>query len=99
VYNLGPPADSKEYLHRAGRAGRIGSTTGGLVTSIVTPDELPRLEAAAAELGVSLAVEREEGQGLGLLPPGGKAPAGGEGEGGSDLDALKRGLEDIYKLL
>ena len=29
VYNLGPPEDPTEYLHRAGRAGRIGSPVGG----------------------------------------------------------------------
>ena len=113
VYNLGAPGDAREYLHRAGRAGRIGSTTGGLVTSIVASrEELARLRAIADELGLDLAVESEEAtQGLGLLPPS----AGGEqqqqqqqveggGEGGGegqqqDLDALKRGLEDIFKLM
>ena len=29
VYNLGPPEDPVEYLHRAGRAGRIGSPVEG----------------------------------------------------------------------
>ena len=97
VYNLGPVSDAKEYLHRAGRAGRIGSTTGGLVTSIVTQDELPKLQALTNELGVTLAVESEEQQGLGLLPPGSKAAeAKGDGE---NIEALKRGLEDIFKLL
>ncbi len=28
VYSLGPPTDATNYLHRAGRAGRIGSTSG-----------------------------------------------------------------------
>lgn len=28
VYNLGLPQDATQYLHRAGRAGRIGSTLG-----------------------------------------------------------------------
>lgn len=98
VYNLGPPTDSKEYLHRAGRAGRIGSTTGGLVTSIVTPQELEALSQIAAELGVALAVEGEQEQGLGLLPPQGGAGEG-KGDGQQDLDALKKGLEDIFKLL
>jgi superfamily II DNA/RNA helicase len=96
VYNLGPPADAKEYLHRAGRAGRIGSTTGGLVTSIVTPEELQRLCVIADELGLTLAVEGEEGQGLGLLP---SARSGEGDEAVADMDAVKRGLEDIFKLL
>lgn len=29
VYNLDPPEDGVAYLHRAGRAGRIGSTVKG----------------------------------------------------------------------
>lgn len=28
VYSVGCPADAAQYLHRAGRAGRIGSTRG-----------------------------------------------------------------------
>lgn len=101
VYNLGSPADTKEYLHRAGRAGRIGSTTGGLVTSIVTPEELEALAAITGQLGVDVVVENEAQQGLGLLPGaegGGGAAAGGGGEP-QDIDALKRGLEDIFKLM
>ncbi|KAI8466641.1 MAG: P-loop containing nucleoside triphosphate hydrolase protein [Monoraphidium minutum] len=110
VYNLGPPAGAKDYLHRAGRAGRIGSTTGGLVTTIVAPNELAALTEIAEELGLALAVEGEDEQGLGLLPPqqqqleeqqggAGGGVGGGEGQQPGDLDALKRGLEDIFKLL
>ena len=29
VYNLSPPRDAVEYLHRAGRVGRIGATVPG----------------------------------------------------------------------
>jgi len=87
VYNLGSPTDTKEYLHRAGRAGRIGSTTGGLVTSIVTPEELEQLTAITEQLGVTPVIENEQDQGLGLAAA----------EGG-DLDAMKRGLEDIFRL-
>ena len=29
VYSLGSPADATDYLHRAGRAGRIGSPLNG----------------------------------------------------------------------
>jgi superfamily II DNA/RNA helicase len=95
VYNLGPPADAREYLHRAGRAGRIGSTTGGLVTSIVTRSELERLCEITAELGIALAVETEAAQGLGLVE-GGEA---GEGMSEGDLEARRRRLDDIYRLL
>ena len=31
VYSLGVPADSTDYLHRAGRAGRIGSPVDGAI--------------------------------------------------------------------
>jgi superfamily II DNA/RNA helicase len=40
----GPPPDAASYLHRAGRAGRIGTTEGGIVTTVVTPEELPALQ-------------------------------------------------------
>jgi len=55
VYNLGLPQDATQYLHRAGRAGRIGSTTGGIVTTLVTEAELADLRAIAAELSLTLA--------------------------------------------
>ena len=29
IYSLGPPVDATDYLHRAGRAGRIGSPVDG----------------------------------------------------------------------
>ena len=42
VYNLGPPEDPVEYLHRAGRAGRIGSPVGGMapLSQLFLPSEL-----------------------------------------------------------
>ncbi len=33
VYSLGAPADATDYLHRAGRAGRIGSPFNGAAAS------------------------------------------------------------------
>lgn len=45
VYNVGAPEDATAYLHRAGRAGRIGSTVQhGVVTTIVSPEQLPALQ-------------------------------------------------------
>lgn len=35
VYNVGLPSDSTDYLHRAGRAGRIGGIARGVVVSLV----------------------------------------------------------------
>ena len=39
VYSLGAPADATDYLHRAGRAGRIGSPVNGelLLLSCANP--------------------------------------------------------------
>ena len=36
VYNLDPPEDAVTYLHRAGRAGRIGSPVKGEAPAIAT---------------------------------------------------------------
>lgn len=99
MYNLGPPRDAREYLHRAGRAGRIGSTTGGLVTSIVTPPELEELCKITGELGVALAVENEAEQGLGLLPAGDDGTPSSEANSEAELDALRKGLDDLFKLM
>ena len=69
VYNLAIPEDLREYVHRGGRAGRIGSMTGGVVTTLVTAEELPRLQKIVGELEVELEVVDESGaaEGVGLL--------------------------------
>ena len=36
VYNLGAPADATDFLHRAGRAGRIGATVPGTTVTLVS---------------------------------------------------------------
>jgi superfamily II DNA/RNA helicase len=66
-----PPQDATEYVHRAGRAGRIGSTDGGEVVTVVTREELPLLlQMVQEELGLHvdvLELDKQPAGGLGLL--------------------------------
>ncbi|WIA41652.1 hypothetical protein OEZ86_009006 [Tetradesmus obliquus] len=79
VYSLGLPPDATDYVHRAGRAGRIGSTAGGEICTVVTREELPALQRMVEEeLGLQLECVDLERQGLGLL--------------GSEYDAARQGL-------
>ncbi|GFR40588.1 hypothetical protein Agub_g1168, partial [Astrephomene gubernaculifera] len=68
VVNLGAPPDATAYLHRAGRAGRIGSLAGGVVTSIIAPEEEELLLDLGAQLGIELVREEETAGLLGQLP-------------------------------
>ncbi|KAF5836126.1 P-loop containing nucleoside triphosphate hydrolase protein [Dunaliella salina] len=88
VYNLGLPDDAKQYLHRAGRAGRVGSTTGGVVTTLVTPAELEHIKAVGQELNITI----KEGQQPGSILPG-------EGEISEELEKYRKGLDDLYNLM
>lgn len=60
----------------------------GVVTTVVTREELPRLQAMASELGVAVSEQAP------LLP---ELPAEVEG-GEADVDAARRGLEDLFNL-
>ena len=60
----------------------------GVVTTVVTREELPRLQAMASELGVAVSEQAP-------LPP--ELPAEVEG-GEADVDAARRGLEDLFNL-
>lgn len=51
VFNLGVTGEPTDYLHRAGRAGRIGHRVRGVVTSIVDADGVRELRALGAKLG------------------------------------------------
>lgn len=66
-----PSQNATEYVHRAGRAGRIGSTSGGEVVTVVTRDELPLLlQMVQDELGLHvdvLELDKQPAGGLGLL--------------------------------
>ncbi|KAK9856421.1 hypothetical protein WJX84_004394, partial [Apatococcus fuscideae] len=57
IYNLDPPSTAVDYVHRAGRAGRIGSSSPGTVVTVVTPDQLPALQHMASSLDLTLEEE------------------------------------------
>jgi superfamily II DNA/RNA helicase len=84
VYNLSTPTDASDYLHRAGRAGRIGSPVRGLITTIVNVgEEEAALLAIAQKLNIELIKEEA------LSPP----VLGGDDESVSDVEEAKRSLE------
>jgi len=89
VYNLGLPDDAKQYLHRAGRAGRVGSTAGGIVTTLVTPAELDFIKAVGEELNITIKEGQQPGS---MLPPG-------DGEISEELEKYRKGLDDLYNLM
>lgn len=88
VYNLQPPHDAADYLHRAGRAGRIGASVAGVVTTLLSEEEEEGfLDLLGRELGVKEVVKVD-------APP----PVDLNAEEG-DIDTLKRGLEDRFNLM
>jgi superfamily II DNA/RNA helicase len=50
VVHVDPPADPKDYLHRAGRTARAGDS--GTVVTIVTPPERPDVDRMTRSAGV-----------------------------------------------
>ncbi|KAL4428688.1 hypothetical protein ABPG77_009794 [Micractinium sp. CCAP 211/92] len=93
VYNVEPPSSAAEYLHRAGRSGRIGSAIQGVVTTLVTDEQLAALQGMAAELGINIAMQTP-------VPPELPTAAAAEEEGvlGVDVETARRGLEDLFNL-
>ncbi|KAK9909664.1 hypothetical protein WJX75_005823 [Coccomyxa subellipsoidea] len=87
VYNMDPPEDSVAYLHRAGRAGRIGSPVKGIVTTLVTQEQLPELLSIAKELKLNMAELPQ--------PPADTLEDLEEG----NIDTAKKNLDDLYNLL
>lgn len=59
------------------------------MTTLVTPEELPALQSMAAELGITIAQEAP-------LPP--ELPASVDEESPVDVEAARRGLEDLFRL-
>jgi|TARA_B110000977_G_scaffold1462_1_gene2086 superfamily II DNA/RNA helicase len=52
VYSLDAPSTAASYLHRAGRCGRLGATTTGVVTSVVTSEEESVLDQTMVDLEI-----------------------------------------------
>ncbi|MGW6693925.1 DEAD/DEAH box helicase [Rhodococcus sp. NPDC054953] len=52
VVHVDPPADPKDYLHRAGRTARAGAS--GRVVTLVTPDQRDAVAAVLAAAGVAV---------------------------------------------
>ena len=68
VVNLGPPGSAAEYLHRAGRVGRVGGPPGTVISLARDARDVARLRSYAQTLGFELepwgapeAVAEEEG--------------------------------------
>ena len=59
IYSLDAPSTSS-YLHRAGRCGRLGAPAPGVVTSVVSEDELTTLRQAYVDLEISGVIRLEE---------------------------------------
>merc|ERR1712091_632169 len=58
VVNIQPPRDSRQYLHRAGRAGRLHRTPGQADAKLAGPAETP--EAAPGTV-VTMIIETDDG--------------------------------------
>lgn len=64
----------------------------GVVTTLVTDEQLPALQSMAAELGINIAMQTP-------LPPELPAAAAAEQEAlGMDVETARRGLEDLFNL-
>jgi len=85
VLNLGIVGSQADYLHRAGRVGRIGQRSRGQVISVLAAEELPQL----LDLGSALQFTPQQR----TLPEA--APLSVE----MDKEEQVQALEDIYNLL
>ena len=54
VVNLGPPGSAAEYLHRAGRVGRVGGPPGTVISLARDARDVARLRSYAQTLGFEL---------------------------------------------
>jgi len=113
VYTLYlPTEDPREYVHLAGRVGRVGQTgskrgTGGQVYSILKSEDASKMESLATELGFEFkdvkAVEVEVPRLKTLSDDDDDDDENEDGEeemlDPSDLDKMRRFLEDTVSLV
>ena len=71
------------------RLQRTTSPPAGVVTTLVTADELPALQSMAAELGIQISQ---------LPAPAPELPTAGEEGEVADVEAARQGLEDLFNL-
>jgi superfamily II DNA/RNA helicase len=89
VYSLDVP-NAKEYVHRAGRCGRVGAVDPGVVTSIVSDEEKESYENVVDELQIkSEEIETIEVEKMGR----------GTDDEEEALSQLQRLLDDNFYLL
>ncbi|MGQ0576234.1 MAG: DEAD/DEAH box helicase [Pseudonocardia sp.] len=75
VVHVDPPADPKDYLHRAGRTARAGDA--GTVVTMVTPDQRREVDTLTRQAGVRATVSEVRPGGADLVRiTGARAPSG-----------------------
>jgi len=106
VYTMYLPSDDpREYLHLAGRVGRIGqmgsvSGSGGRVTSILRPEEADQMYDLGRELNFTFTdVDYLDAEILSGEMDKGELYASEEDGGGGDVEKMRRYLEDTMTLL
>jgi len=84
VFNLGIVGAPVDYLHRAGRIGRVGQSERGAVVSVLGPAEVPQLLALGEELHFS--------------PEQREPPAATNFSAELDSDSAVQALTDLFNL-
>jgi len=75
VVHVDPPADPKDYLHRAGRTARAGDS--GTVVTMVTPEQRREVDTLTRQAGVRATVSEVAPGGVDLARiTGARAPSG-----------------------
>jgi superfamily II DNA/RNA helicase len=83
VVNVDPPADAKDYLHRAGRTARAGES--GRVVTLVTPNQRRDVNRMMSDAGIRPAVSqvRSGEEKLAAITGAKRPPAGTKTSGGN----------------